>query len=1191
MALKDYISSVRGVSASCEDDELRRNIISDARQVLENTGSLLANVKTYCADPSNESNYEQFVSSAKCVSQSLSKSFENQPSKKGIDDALQIIHESKDKLHASSSSPPSKSYGELQNDLNQAASKLNNSSYELALSTSQDSYKLGLATKNFLEAYTTLLQIGKEINNASVEDEEMEKILHSLDDITSASSELLVMAKTVTSDPNVQNPWNKMQAAARLVSDSINGLVDVCISAAPSQKQCENGIRKISSLSPILKGKLIEPINEATYFECTDNILRLSEDINNKLEELDRPDKVIEQASLEESVKDVSKALCSLLESAIQTAYLVGVSDPSSTAGKPGLIDNSKFEFAQKGIIDGCNAVMNPNADRADVLNAATEIAKHASYLCKQSQLASQKTNNAATRREFIESARDVAACTSDLVMSMKNEDPEVLLSNRSMFQEGSLKLQKSVNNLVVLANSPELRGVPAEISESGYKTLQPILECSESILNNSCEFLKSTKQLAVNPKDDNHWSVLGESRDIIDKTIDNLIAQIKGLTPGQRECIEAQNHLGQVVQHMETAYNDLLHGKLEQITDKSLQEFNENNYKIGRALLENVEKMKIASKSEPMKLGQAVTQVECYFEPLMTSLLGTVSNLKNNEHQKNLIQSFLKMCRAGDGFMEASKQSLGNINAPKKIHDKVDNTANELTAELNKMLSSIEEIASDAVMMSRILESVSSAVICIDDLDVSSENEAVTFVNCQSSIISLTKDVARLVQDFITEVNKEEGETMKAGTNLSEAYISLAKVSGTAIKLSSNPSCASRLRTSVQDLGQLIMNLIKQGNIVHSDLEDQSNQRQLSNCSKDINHKISNVLSALKSESQGTQACINASSTISGIIGDLDTAMMFASAGTLNSEHPESFISYKEVILKTAKKLIENSKALLNSTSLTQEELETAANISVEDITLLTDVVKTGATYLGSNESEAQVMLINAVKDVAFSLNDLLQAAKKASGKPNNDSAISEIKEATQIMISNVTSFLKTVKSVEDKQTRGTRALETTVESIAQEIRSFDMNVEPKMKSSPEELLRITSSITSVTGKAMKACNSLQQDDVITVANMARKAVSDMLICCKSAAYITNNLDVRTSVLLAGRNLGLQCQSLLHNLLIHVSQPTPQSKEEFTKIITDVPINVKNLVLAAQNLKGKLISFEWFIFQIKIIDSLQLFI
>lgn len=40
-----------------------------------------------------------------------------------------------------------------------------------------------------------------------------------------------------------------------------------------------------------------------------------------------------------------------------------------------------------------------------------------------------------------------------------------------------------------------------------------------------------------------------------------------------------------------------------------------------------------------------------------------------------------------------------------------------------------------------------------------------------------------------------------------------------------------------------------------------------------------------------------------------------------------------------------------------------------------------------------------------------------------------------SQVMVTNVTSLLKTVKAVEDEATRGTRALEATIECIKQEL------------------------------------------------------------------------------------------------------------------------------------------------------------
>ena len=57
---------------------------------------------------------------------------------------------------------------------------------------------------------------------------------------------------------------------------------------------------------------------------------------------------------------------------------------------------------------------------------------------------------------------------------------------------------------------------------------------------------------------------------------------------------------------------------------------------------------------------------------------------------------------------------------------------------------------------------------------------------------------------------------------------------------------------------------------------------------------KVSNVLLALQAGSRGTQACINAASTVSGIIGDLDTTIMFATAGSLNADQEDLFSDHR---------------------------------------------------------------------------------------------------------------------------------------------------------------------------------------------------------------------------------------------------------------------------------------------------------
>jgi talin len=63
-----------------------------------------------------------------------------------------------------------------------------------------------------------------------------------------------------------------------------------------------------------------------------------------------------------------------------------------------------------------------------------------------------------------------------------------------------------------------------------------------------------------------------------------------------------------------------------------------------------------------------------------------------------------------------------------------------------------------------------------------------------------------------------------------------------------------------------------------------------------------------------------------------------------------------------------------------------------------LSEAVKRGACSLGSQQSDSQVMVMNAVKDVAAALGELINATKLASGKPIHDPAMNDLKESAKV-------------------------------------------------------------------------------------------------------------------------------------------------------------------------------------------------
>lgn len=171
--------------------------------------------------------------------------------------------------------------------------------------------------------------------------------------------------------------------------------------------------------------------------------------------------------------------------------------------------------------------------------------------------------------------------------------------------------------------------------------------------------------------------------------------------------------------------------------------------------------------------------------------------------------------------------------------------------------------------------------------------------------------------------------------------------------------------------------------------------------------------------------------------------------------------------------------------------------------------------------------------------------------------------------MVTNVTSLLKTVKAVEDEHTRGTRALESTIEAIAQEIRALNTPETQKINVTPEDLVRCTKSITTSTAKAVAAGNSCKQDDIIAAANMGRKAISDMLTICKGAAYnCAETAELRERTLQAGHDVALNYRELLQAIL-QISSRSGDAKHTLPSISRKIAQSVTELVAVAELLKG----------------------
>uniref|UniRef100_A0A672MXK3 Talin-2 n=1 Tax=Sinocyclocheilus grahami TaxID=75366 RepID=A0A672MXK3_SINGR len=1169
-ALKTLAQAARGVAATTSDPAGAAAMLDSACEVMEGSVKLISEAKEALVAPGNAEIQQRLAQVAKAVSHSLNACVNCLPGQKDVDMALKSIGEASKKLLVEMLPPCSKTFQEAQSDLNQTAADLNQSAGDVVHASRGTTCQLSDASGKFSEDFDEFLDAGIEMAGHTQSKDDQIHVIGNLKNISMASSKLLLAAKSLSVDPAAGNAKNLLAAAARTVTDSINQLITLCTQNAPGQRECDNALRELEAVRGLLDSPN-EPANALSYFDCIESVMENSKILGESMAGISHNCKTGDFPAFGDCVGGASKALCGLTEAAGQASYLVGVSDPNSQAGHPGLVDPIQFARANQAIQMACQNLVDPDSSPSQVLSAATIVAKHTSALCNACRLASSKTANPVAKRHFVQSAKEVANSTASLVKTIKALDGDFSEENREKCRVATAPLIEAVDNLTTFASNPEFASVAAQISREGLAAQEPIIQSARSMLDSSTHLLKTARSLVMNPKDPPTWSLLASHSRNVSDSIKSLIMAIRDKAPGQKECDSAIDNINKYIRDIEQASLAAVSQNLfrrDEVSSEALQEqLTSSVQEVGHL----IEPISTAAKGEAAQLGHKVSQLVSYFTPLISASMGMASKILDHQQQMNLLDQTKTLTESTLQMLYAAKEGGGNPKAA-HTHDAIAEAAQLMREAVDDLLLTLNEAASEVGIVSGMVDSIADAMGKLGE-GTPPEPEG-SFVEYQTTMVRYSKAIAVSAQEMITKSVSAPEDLGSLASQITADYSQLAVQGRLAAYIAEPEEIGFQIKTRVQELGHGCIVLVQKAGALQISPSDSFTKRELIECARTVTEKVSMVLSALQAGNKGTQACITAASAVSGIIADLDTTIMFASAGTLNAENDsDSFADHRENILKTAKALVEDTKNLVSGAASSQEKLAQAAQSSAKTIIHLTDVVKLGAASIGADDPETQVVLINAVKDVAKALADLISATKCAAGKAADDPSIFQLKNAAKVMVTNVTSLLKTVKAVEDEASRGTRALEATIECIKQELTLFQSKEAPEKSTTPEEFIRMTKGITTATAKAVAAGNSARQEDVISTANLSRKVIADMLTTCKQAAYHEEvNQEVRNRALLYGTECTNGYIELLEHVLQVLQKPTGDQKQKLVMFSKKVAAAVTELIQTAEAMKGT----EW---------------
>ncbi|GMT28060.1 hypothetical protein PFISCL1PPCAC_19357, partial [Pristionchus fissidentatus] len=1165
-SLRTFTAASRSVCATRKDVQLDSFIVS-ARSVVHDAGGIFDRVR-------EDASAAQFSEAAKLLSTSLRKCVACIPQHQHIEQAINQIRT----ISASSTV--------REPDIRRAASSLAAASSDLvvAVRAPQHHESVNVFVNSYTDFHTSVMAALPAVRDREGRIESLEYLEAAREQAVEVLSRAAVVASDRIDRPDPAH-LQTLTTTTKQLTETVNLIVEKVVEVQrPWETECDAALRQIQSVRHLVDQASL-PVNDDSYFGSLDKVTAHSRSLGEAMTGIAKNAKQMETGGHEEttrfchSVRQSADAVCSLAEAAAQSAYLVGVAHPKSVRGESALVDAPRLHRSAVLVVQACDRIEKNRGDRTAVLEDLNDMAKHTSLMASLCREASDRTTAVTIKKQFINEAAQLASKTSNLFKSANAVDERPnSVDSFTACASSARELRETVQSLVQFVERPDFAPRPAAISHEGKQAQIPVMSATRRMLDASAQMIGTSKDLAAAPRDATTWQHIASNSRDVSESIKSLVAAIRDAAPGQMELDSTISKLEQLIQHVERREMDAV-GSQPRTTVSSEKVVHQQIVHGTQSLFEKVDGLRTAACSKGEELAQRVEEQWSITQPLVNAVCEAAESSTDSRTQTALFEQTKTVVEAELELMRSAKEAGGNAQA-RDAHVRVEESSALYKEALGELNSFVNRMSSEKGVTHGMVETITRSIAFTDGAMGGSGSDAARSVADAHTNMSMYLEEIRRTAENLPPSAVED--LPARSLHLSETYKKLSVESHNAILLSS-PEQAQRLKVAVQRLGSACIDCVKKVGTRTAHPRDSMAHRDMNEASMEVIERVRDVLAALHHGSKGTQACINAANTVSGIIGDLDTTILFATSGSLHAgaTHPGEFTTHREEVIKTAKALIEDTKALVAGAASNQEQLAVAAQNAVRTMVILTEVVKTGALSLtGDHNMEAQVSVMHACRDVAATLSALINATKNASGKSLKDPAIEHMKDATRKMIKNVTSLLKLVKSVEDREQKGTLALEAAEEAIAQEISKFEHDAGEGTSSmaneapvTTEQFMKATHGVSGAASKLAGVGSSLSQEDAVAAANLARTAVSELLRTTRVAAYETETAEAKYTTINAGREVALQVRNLMRSVhgVLRVSGSDPRVTDVLVDTTRALARALKDLTACSELIKNEM--------------------
>ncbi|RKO94095.1 talin 1 [Blyttiomyces helicus] len=1160
-ALQTLTFAAMSLAASEDDLDLRSKLLDATRNIAAALAMVIGTTNSSMEDPEALASLSDL---SKELNNALNSAVDLMPGQRDLDRAIlgiaQILQDMARTGGVGSGTMRGESFQSAQSKLQAAATSLTVAGNKLVRASKGSAADLAEAASKFLQSFAKLADTGSIFAVATQDRSVAGRLQEIMAEVGSAGEKILVSTKSAASDPSHAGLKAALLASAKGLSESVNKLLEICSASAPGHTDCNSALQTLD----VAMGKL-DTVNDASvsresYPESVVRATTSSKALGASILNLNSNARSGNMTKMASEAVELANHVVAIIDGSVRAAHLIGSSDESSVAAIAPVVDQESFSEASIEIKEACKLLVDPGSTQQQILQSAGTIARHTANLCTSCKAAAVNQDvSSLAKQQFVASAKEVATCTSALVATIKQLVMSPGDDTRGGCEAASQSLVDAVDKLVAFSMSPEFAGTQLKVGTSAAVNQKPIIDGSRALVASSQDLVGTAKLLCTDPRDDAALQLLQAEIRAVTDSIQTLVQALSSGSPGQKQCDDALQALGDSIGAIDAAIVEATVNNLVPTAGGSKSVLVDNV----RALASLCDMIAKGAKTNGAQLGSSVVELPGILSKVGTGTVAIASNFDDMQAQMNLLELVKQLGDSVLAFVYAAKASGGN---PKNTAggNKADEEKTKVRTIVGKLVSTLEGSRDDSGEFGKAVEKIENVVSGLESRVPDVAPGAYQIYG--SEIDAIGKKVVEVIGEVISKA-KTPAQFRTLAVQIGDLYDNMGTIGGNAVASTSDVKVKQGLQDALRELGGSSIKLIEAMRMASGkSAADNVSRLKLSQSAREVSSSVANVMNAAKDGSKGLAMCQEAIGSVNDTISDLESTIIFAQAGQLDPmDSKDNFARHKDSLLAAAKQLTELVKGFITAVTGSQEELGNVAKLAVAALEALKSQIRNGATSITSTDKNMQLQLLGAARSVSESLQTLISSAANANGRAPTDPSMNELAASVKSEFQALGELIRVIKLLGDEASRGTRALDGAVTSIDQALHTLESEEPAQGTALPDEVAGLAKLLATAAANLVSASTG-KQDELVAASNAIKKQVEDLCRAAKAAIEKAPD-EQKAHMIEAVKKSGQAIKYLLGRIRILQESNNPANKANVQVGAKEVALSVNAIVTAASGL------------------------